>query len=127
MITEGGARELWKKRRKETREVPGTGKGRAIQWNRKTHRNFAQCRTGKGRIGKWKHQLDPWMDPEWRDCGEEEETGSHIALVCRGGESRGRRWSTEQIDEKERWKKEKIGDSEVTVDLVEDFFTWLNL
>ena len=64
-----------------------------------------------------------------RMCGETEETGTHVALVCPEEEWLGRRWSNwMQMGEKERWKrKKKEGDREVTIDLAEDFFANLNL
>ena len=57
------------------------------------------------------------------------ETGRHVALTCVSGEWLGRRWSTwEQADDKKVWmRKRKDGDKEVTIDLVEDFFTKLDL
>ena len=91
IITEGGVRREWKKKRENERKVRGTGQGRAIRWNRKALHNFAQCRTGKGRIARWRRQLDPWADASCHRCGEELETGAHIALICIEGEFLGRR------------------------------------
>jgi len=67
-------------------------------------------------------------DPTCAEC-HNLETGRNVALVCIAGEWIGRRWSSwEQIDDRKVWmRKEKDGDREVTIDLVEDFFTKLNL
>jgi len=103
---------------------------RTLKWNRKALLNYTQCRTGKGMLRMWRYTLDPWEDPTCNaeDCYELE-TSKHVALVCISGEWIGRRWSTwEQADEKKVWMgKEKDGDKEVVRDLVEDFFTKLNL
>ena len=34
VITEGGLRQEWKRRRAEERKVRGTGMGRVVHWNR---------------------------------------------------------------------------------------------
>jgi len=72
--------------------------------------------------------LDPWEDPTCRVCLNLE-TGRHVALVCTAGEWLGRRWSSwEQADDRKVWmRKRKDGDKEVVIDLVEDFFTRLDL
>ena len=76
IITEGGVRQYWKKRREASER---TGVGRTIRWNRKALHNYAQCRTGMGRIGKLRYILDSWVDPGCRWCGDVEETGAHLA------------------------------------------------
>ena len=57
------------------------------------------------------------------------ETGEHIALVCPHGEEIGQRWNSwKEMDEKKRWmKKVKDGEEEVMIDLVETFFSNLDL
>ena len=57
------------------------------------------------------------------------ETGKHVALICPYGEEIGRGWSSwEEMDEKKKWlKKVKDGEEEYTVDLVETFFSNLDL
>jgi len=127
-ITEGGLKQAWVKKRKAERCVQGTGMGRVLKWNRKALYNYTQCRTGKGRLGWWRYTLDPWEDLTCAEC-HNLETGRHVALVCIAGEWIGRRWSSwEQADDRNVWmRKEKDGDKEVTIDLVEDFFTKLNL
>jgi len=127
-ITEGGLKQVWAKKRKAERCVKGTGSGRVLKWNRKALLNYTQCRTGKGRLGWWRYTLDPWEDPMCRVCFNLE-TGRHVALVCTAGEWLGRRWSSwKQADDRKVWmRKRKDGDKEVVIDLVEDFFTRLDL
>ena len=79
-------RDSWKEIRRGERKVKGYGEGRAIRWNRKALHTFTQCRTGKGNLGKWKNQLDPWVDASCRHCGEETETGFHAGMVCARGD-----------------------------------------
>ena len=57
------------------------------------------------------------------------ETGKHVALVCPYGEEIGRRWSSwEEMDEKRKQRKKiKDREEEYTVDLVETFFSNLDL
>jgi len=57
------------------------------------------------------------------------ETGKHVALACIAGEWIGRRWSLcEQADDKGVWmQKNMVEDKEVLVNLVEDFFTKVDL
>ena len=57
------------------------------------------------------------------------ETGQHIALVCPYGEEIGQRWcSWEEMDEKKKWmKKIKDREKEHIEDLVETFFSNLDL
>ena len=76
----------------------------------------------------WRYTLDPWEDPTCRTCINLE-TGHHVALVCTAGEWLGRRWSSwKQADDRRVWmRKRKDGDKEVVIDLVEDFFTKLDL
>ena len=128
-ITEGGIKQWWRRSRTRERKKEDTVQGRAIKWNRTALRNYTHCRTGKGRLGRWRNILDPWEDQSCRWCNAEDETGNHIAISCPQGEWLGRRWSTwEQMTEAERWKrKEKEGDREITIDLVEDFFARLDL
>ena len=128
-ITEGDIKQEWRRKRTEERRRSDTVQGRAIKWNRKALRNYTHCRTGKGRLGRWRNMLDPWEDSNCRFCDEGQETGSHIAISCPEGEWLGRRWSTwEQMAESDRWRrKETEGDREITIDLVEDFFASLDL
>jgi len=58
VITEGGLRQEWKRRRAEERKVKGTGMGRVVRWNRKARVNYVHCRTGKGNLQAWRHVLD---------------------------------------------------------------------
>ena len=53
VITEGGLKQEWKKRRAEERKVKGTGMGRVVKWNRKARVNYVHCRTGKGNLQAW--------------------------------------------------------------------------
>ena len=55
------------------------------------------------------------------------ETGKHVALVCTHGEQIGRRWGPwGDMDDSKRWKKE-VRDGEYTTDLVEMFFSNIDL
>ena len=56
-------------------------------------------------------------------------TGKHVALVCPYGEEIERRWSSwEEMDKKKKWlKKVKDEEKEYTMDLVETFFSNLDL
>ena len=106
VITEGGLRQEWKRRRAEERKVKGTGMGRVIHWNRKARVNYVHCCTGKGNLQAWRHILDEDSSDRCRKCGRYAETGKHIAVVCIHGEDVGRRWGTwEAMDEPERWRK----------------------
>lgn len=57
------------------------------------------------------------------------ERGRHIAFTCLYGDKIGRRWSSwKDIDEKKNWlKKIKDREEEFPVDLVEMFFSNLDL
>ena len=84
---------------KQRREGERNGNGQnyplaTIHWHRKSLMNYTHCRTNKGRIGVWKHLLDPWFDPVCRMCEVDPETGNHIALTCLEGEWSGRRWNS---------------------------------
>lgn len=85
VVTEGGLRQEWKKMRERERRVKGCGMGRVIGWKgRKAIVNYTRCRTGKGNLLRWQKILDPDLeDGRCRECGLAEETGAHIALVCR--------------------------------------------
>ncbi|KAF8421831.1 hypothetical protein EV426DRAFT_671790 [Tirmania nivea] len=119
----------WKRRREEERRVAGAGKGRVVRWGRKARLNYVHCRTGKGNLQSWRAKLDDTVDPTCRTCGRHVETGRHVALVCPRGEEIGRRWSNwEEMDERKKWaKKVKDGGGEYVVDLVETFFSNLDL
>jgi len=69
VITEGGLRQEWKRRRAEERKVKGTGMGRVVRWNRKARVNYVHCRTGKGNLQAWRHVLDIDQPDECRKCG----------------------------------------------------------
>jgi len=129
VITEGGLRQEWKKRRAEERKVMGRGMGRVVRWNRKARVNYAHCCTGKGNLQAWRHVLDSDISDQCRKCGRYAETGKHVALDCIHGEDIGRRWGTwEAIDEPEKWRKRvKDSDGDYEVDLVESFFSELDL
>ena len=73
--------------------------------------------------------MDNTTDPSRRFCGKHVQTGKHIALICPYGEEIGRRWSSwEKMDAKKRWlKKVKDEEEEYSVDLVETFFSNLDL
>jgi len=115
--------------REEERRVKGAGMGRVVKWNRKARVAYVQCRTGKGNLQAWRHKIGKTDDPECRKCGRYVETGKHVALVCMHGEDIGRRWSTwEDMDDRARWaKKEKDEKGFYTVDLVEMFFSKIDL
>jgi len=125
IITEGGLRQKWKWRRAEERKVMWTGVGRVLRWNRKARVNYVHCRTGKGNLQAW-HVLDKDILDQCRKCGRYAETGKHVALVYIHGEDIGRRWGT--WGEPERWRKKvKDPDGECEVDLMEAFFTDVDL
>jgi len=128
-ITEGGLKQMWKRMREEERRVKGTGMGRVVKWNRKARVAYVQCRTGKGNLQAWCYKVGKTDDPECRKCGRYAETGKHVALVCTHGEDIGRRWSTwEDMDDRARWaRKEKDEKGFYTVDLVETFFSKIDL
>ena len=76
------------------------------------------------------------MEDDWcRECGLAEETGTHIALVCREMEGlgiAGRRFSSwEQVDDTSRvFQKQKIVDEfgkerVININLAESFFAEL--
>ena len=115
--------------RKNERCVRGTGGGRVVNWERKARVSYVHCRTGKGNLQSWRNKLDDTTDPTCRFCGNQVETGKHVALVCPFGEEIRRRWSTwEDMDERKKWlKKVKDGEGEYTEDLVETFFSNLDL
>ena len=94
VITEGGLRQEWKKRRAEERKVKGTGMGRVVKWNCKARVNYVHCRTGKGNLQAWRHVLDIDQSDECRKYGRYAETGRHVALVCIYAEEIGRKWGT---------------------------------
>jgi len=129
VITEGGLRQEWERRRAEERKVKGTGIGRAVRWGRKARVDYVHCRTGKGNLQAWRHVLDEYTPDRCRKCGRYAETGKHVALVCIHGEDIGRRWKTwDQMVEPERWRKRvKDPDEVYELDLVETFFTNLDL
>jgi len=129
VITEGGLRQEWKRRRAEERKVKGTGMGRVVRWNRKARVNYVHYRTGKGNLQAWRHVLDIDQSDECRKCGRYAETGRHVALVCIHGEEIWRKWGTwEDMDEPERWRKKvKDPDGDYELDLVEEFFANLDL
>jgi len=122
-------KQSWKRKREEERRVKGAGMGRVVRWNRKARVAYVQCCTGKGNLQAWRHKIRKTDDPECRKCGRYAETGKHIALVCTHGEDIGRRWSTwEDMDDRARWaKKEKDEKGFYTVDLVETFFSKIDL
>jgi len=129
VITEGGLRQEWKRRRAEERKVKGTGMGRVVRWNRKARVNYVHCRTGKGNLQAWRHVLDIDQPDECRKFGRYAEKGKHVALVCIHGEEIGWKWGTwEDMDEPERWRKRvKDPDGDYELDLVEEFFSNLDL
>jgi len=128
-ITEGGLKQAWKRKREEERRVKGAGMGRIVKWNRKARVAYVQCRTGKGNLQAWRHKIGKTDNPECRKCGKHAETGKHVALVCTHEEDIGWRWSTwEDMDDRARWaKKEKDEKGFYTVDLVETFFSKIDL
>jgi len=128
-IMKGGLKQAWKRMREEERRVKGAGMGRVVKWNRKARTTYVQCYTGKGNLQAWCHKIGKIEDPECRKCGRYAETGKHVALVCTHGEDIGWRWSTwEDMDDRARWaKKEKNEKGFNTVDLVETFFSKIDL
>ena len=56
-------------------------------------------------------------------------TGKHVVLVCTHGDQIGRRWGRwEDMDDRKGWaKKERDEEGVYTVDLVETFFSNINL
>ena len=110
--------------------------GRVTSWKkRKAVINYTRCRTGKGNMLRWQKILGPGLDDDQcRECSLAEETGTHIALVCREMEEvgLGRRFgSWEQADDPERViRKQKVLDEfgrekVITIDLTESFFAEL--
>ena len=73
--------------------------------------------------------LDSEISDQCRKCGRYAETGKYVVLVCIHGEDIGRRWGMwEAMDEPERWRKKvRDPDGDYKVDLVETFFTDLDL
>jgi len=128
-ITEGGLKQAWKRKREEERRVKDAGMGRVVKWNRKARVAYVQCRTGKGNLQAWRHKIGKAENSECRKCKRYAETGKHVALVCTHGEDIGRRWSTwEDMDDRARWaRKEQDGERFYTVDLVETFFSMIDL
>lgn len=65
--------------------------GSITRWkSRRAVVNYMRCRTGKGNMRIWQKILDPNLeDDQCRECGLAEETGTHIALVCREMEGLG--------------------------------------
>ena len=94
VITEGGLRQEWKRRRTEERRVKRTGIGRVVKWNRKARVNYIHCRIGKGNLQAWRHILDIDQSDECQKCERYAETGRHVALVCIHGEEIRRKWGT---------------------------------
>jgi len=115
--------------REEERRVKGAGMGRVVKWNRRARVTYAQCRTGKGNLQAGRHKIGKADNSECRKCGRYAETGKHVALVCTHGEDIGPRWSTwENMDDRARWaRKEKDGEGFYMVDLVEMFFSKIDL
>ena len=69
--------------------------GRVIGWDRKALVSYKRCRTSKGNLLRWKKRLDPGLeDVTYRICGEAEETGAHVGLVCFENEGLGRRFGS---------------------------------
>ena len=120
---------MWKKMRKEERSMKGMEKGRVVRWERKARLSYVHCRTNKVNLQSWRHKLYNTKDPTCRVCGNESETGKHVALICPYREEIGRRLSNwKEMDEKKKWlNKVKDGKEEYTVDLVETFFSNLDL
>ncbi|KAF8416879.1 hypothetical protein EV426DRAFT_703220 [Tirmania nivea] len=129
VTTEGGLKQQWKRWREAERKVAGTGGGRVVRCGRKARVNYVHCRTGKGNLQSWRAKLDDTGDPTCRTCGRHVETDKHVALLCPRGEEIGRRWGNwEEMDDRKRWlKKVKDEGDEYTVDLVETFFSNLDL
>ena len=100
-----------------------------MKWERKARVSYVHYRTNKGNLQSWRHKLDNTKDPSCRFCGNHMETGKHLALVCSYGEEIGRRWSSwKEMDEKRKWmKKVKDRKEKYMVDLVETFFSNLDL
>jgi len=115
--------------REEERRVKGAGMGRIMKWSRKARVTYVQCRTVEGNPQAWRHTIGQADNPECRRCGKYAETGRHVALVRTHGEHRGRKWGTwEDMDDRARWaKKEKDEKGFYTVDLVETFFSEIDL
>lgn len=112
-------RQEWKRRWAQERKVKGTGMGRVVRWNRKVRQ-----------LRPLSHQPSSLATRADSDIsGRYAEIGKHVALVCIHGEDIGRRWGTwEQMNEPERWRKRvKDPGGEYEVDLVETFFTHLDL
>ena len=136
MVAEGGLKQEWKRLREAERRVKGCGMGRVTVWKkRKAVINYTRCGMGKGNMLRWQKILDSDLeDDRCRECGLAEETGAHIALICREIEEvgLGRRFgSWEQADDPERvMRKQKEADEfgkekVITIDLTESFFAEL--
>jgi len=123
VITERGLRQGVGEEKSGGEENQGAGMGRVVKWNRKARVNYVHCHTGKGNLQAWRHVL---TSDQYRKCGRYAETGKHVAWtvymagISEEGGGRG--------DEKERWmRKAKDPDGNYVVDLVETFFTDLDL
>jgi len=115
--------------REDERRVKGAEMCRGVKWNRKARVAYVQCHTGIGNLQTWRHKIGKGDISECRKCGRYAETGKHVALVCTHGEDMWRRWSTwEDMDNRTRWaRKEKNEKGFYTVDLVETFFSKIDL
>jgi len=111
VITEGGLKQEWRRRRAEERKVKGTGMGGVVRWNRKARINDVHCRTGKGNLQSLATRLGQ------RCVGSVPE----METYCPGLHTRRGRW--EAVDDPERWQK-KMGDpgEDYEIDLVETFW-----
>jgi len=109
--------------------VRGKGIGRVVRWNRKARVNYVHCRTGKGNLQVWRHKVDSTINPTCQKCRRLPETGAHKALACIHREEIGRKWGCwEEMDGKDKWtSRAKEGERTVLVDLVETFFTKLDI
>ena len=75
----------------------------------------------QGNLLRWKKTLDPGLeDVTCRKCGEAEETGAHMALVCFENEGLGRRFGS--WEQAKRWRKKVQKKDRVEInDLAESF------
>ena len=80
-VTEGGVRAYWNNVCGRERAKQGLGSGRVVQWNRRAILRYTELRVGKRDMGEWLCVIgnDGTLCPL---CGVEEETGTHLVILC---------------------------------------------
>ena len=132
-VTEGGLRQHIKQIRAHSRgqDLPGYGKGRVLDWNRKATTTYTHLRTNKGPMRAWLNKIGK-VDSPTCSCGEADQTGDHVMFSCKEWKHVRKGWrSWEDIDN--RWKswllphKNEKGEVEWVENLVETFCTRVQL